>query len=80
MKDVTLDGLAYFQRLKSAGMPEELAHIRTNALQEALDATLIRREDPSEFRVMRLRALEVSLKYELAIRLLQLKLPAPLSC
>lgn len=67
--DSTFDSLAYFQKLKDCGVPEEQARIQADALREALDNRLVTREYPREFMDIRLRELEGRLKYDLTIRL-----------
>lgn len=69
MTDSTFDSLAYFERLKDAGVPEQQAKIQADTLRDALDGKLVTREYMREFMDMRLRELEARLKYDLTIRL-----------
>lgn len=67
--DSTFDALAYFQKLRDCGVPDQQAKVQADALREALDNKLVTREYMREFMDMRLRELESRLKYDLTIRL-----------
>lgn len=61
MPSATFDALAYFEKLKSAGVPEEQARIQANALREIVYEQLVSRS----YLDLRLKEPE----YKLAIRL-----------
>lgn len=61
MAATAFDALAYFEKLKSAGVPEEQARVQANALREVIDERLVTRE----YLDLRLKELE----YKLTIRL-----------
>ncbi len=65
MRAANFDALAYFEKLKDAGVPEEQAKVQANALKEAFDDQLVTKE----YLDARLRELELRLKYDLTIRL-----------
>ena len=56
MPAATFDTLSYFERLKSAGVPEAQARIQADALRELVDSSLVTRRDLRE------------LEYKLTIR------------
>lgn len=57
MPVTTFDTLGYFERLKSAGVPEAQARIQADALRELVDSSLVTKRDLRE------------LEYKLTIRL-----------
>ena len=57
MPATTFDTLSYFERLKSAGVPEAQARIQADALRELVDSSLVTMRDLRE------------LEYKLTIRL-----------
>ncbi|WP_165076374.1 MULTISPECIES: DUF1640 domain-containing protein [unclassified Desulfovibrio] len=57
MPATTFDTLSYFERLKSAGVPEAQARIQADALRELVDSSLVTKRDLRE------------LEYKLTIRL-----------
>ena len=61
MTPTTFGALRYFEKLKSAGVPEEQAKIQADALREIIDERLITKD----FLDFRLKELE----YKLVIRL-----------
>lgn len=61
MTATTFDALAYFEKLKAAGVPEEQAKIQATALREVIDERLVTKD----FLDLRLKELE----YKLTIRL-----------
>lgn len=61
MPATTFDALAYFEKLKAAGVPEEQAKIQANALREVIDERLVTKD----YLDLRLKELE----YKLTIRL-----------
>lgn len=61
MAGTTFDALEYFEKLKSAGVPEAQAKIQANALREVIDERLVTKD----FLDLRLKELE----YKLTIRL-----------
>ena len=40
----TFDALAYFEKLKAAGVPEEQAKVQANALKDAFDDRVVTRD------------------------------------
>lgn len=61
MPATTFDALAYFEKLKSAGVPEEQARIQANAMRQIVDEQLVSKA----YLDLRLKELE----YKLTIRL-----------
>ena len=61
MTATTFDALAYFEKLKAAGVPEEQAKIQATALREIIDERLVTKD----YLDLRLKELE----YKLTIRL-----------
>ena len=61
MNATTFDALAYFEKLKAAGVPEEQAKIQATALREIIDERLVTKD----YLDLRLKELE----YKLTIRL-----------
>ena len=61
MTTTTFDTLRYFEKLKSAGVPEEQAKIQADALREIIDERLVTK-DYLDFRLK-------ELEYKLVIRL-----------
>lgn len=61
MGSTTFDALAYFEKLKSAGVPEDQARIQATALREIIDERLVTKY----YLDLRLKELE----YKLIIRL-----------
>lgn len=61
MPSATFDALAYFEKLKGAGVPEEQARIQANAMREIVDEQLVSKA----YLDLRLKELE----YKLTIRL-----------
>lgn len=57
MTSTAFDALAYFEKLKSAGVPEEQPRIQANALREVIDERLVTRE----YLDLRLKELEYKL-------------------
>lgn len=61
MPTATFDALAYFEKLKGAGVPEDQARIQANAMREIVDEQLVSKA----YLDLRLKELE----YKLTIRL-----------
>lgn len=61
MTAITFDTLAYFDKLKSAGVPEPQAKVQAETLAEIIDEKLATKRD--------LKELEQRLTYKLTIRL-----------
>lgn len=57
MTTTTFDALAYFEKLKAAGVPEEQAKVQAGAIREVIDERAVSRE----FLDIRLRELELRL-------------------
>ena len=65
MTTTTFDTLGYFEKLKTAGMPEEQAKVVANTTREIIDERLVTKE----YLDTRLRELEYRLQYNLTVRL-----------
>jgi hypothetical protein len=68
MTTTTFDTLGYFERLKSAGMPEQQAKVQTEALREIIEDKLATKKDLMDME-SRLEAKVRELEYRLVIRL-----------
>lgn len=61
MTAITFDTLAYFEKLKAAGVPEQQAKVQAEAMAEIIDEKLATKKD--------MLMLEEKLIYKLTIRL-----------
>lgn len=58
MSGAAFDALAYFEKLKAAGVPEEQARVQANALKDVFDERVVTRD----YLDARLRELEMRLQ------------------